>query len=294
MSHDPARARRGLAIYFGVLVPLSAAIEWQVLTNGTPIDQQIGLIALLMWVPTLASLVARVVLSEGVRDVSFRWPRAAHWHVTAIMWLFPVVVGLVAYGAAWLSGLVAMAPLEGSARDFASAPALLVALRVALNVSVGTATAILVTAGEEIGWRGYMLTRLFEAGVQRPVFVSGVIWSAWHLPMVLSGQYASSANPVLSAALFLIGVAAVTYLFSWSRLESGSVWPAIIGHASWNAVIQNAFDRSTAGPTIWVGEAGVLVVAVNVLVVLLIVRKPWQVRLTPRDEPIATLRAPHI
>lgn len=145
------------------------------------------------------------------------------------------------------------------------------------------------TAGEEIGWRGYMLLRLFDAGVPRPVLVSGVIWAAWHLPMVLSGQYASGANPIAAAALFLIGVVSTSYLFAWSRLETGSVWPAIIGHASWNAVIQNAFDRSTAGPSLWVGESGVLVVAANVLVVLLLVRGPWQIRRTPREEPRRTL-----
>lgn len=34
---------------------------------------------------------------------------------------------------------------------------------------------------------------------------------------------------------------------------------------AWNAIIQGAFDRSTAGPSVWVGESGVLTAGVLVL-----------------------------
>ena len=45
------------------------------------------------------------------------------------------------------------------------------------------------------------------------------------------------------------------------RLTSGSVWPAIVGHAAWNAAIQGVFDRSTTMQigVHWVGEDGILV-----------------------------------
>lgn len=47
------------------------------------------------------------------------------------------------------------------------------------------------TAGEEIGWRGYMLTRLVDSGIKAPILISGLIWGLWHAPLILSGQYAS-------------------------------------------------------------------------------------------------------
>ena len=56
--------------------------------------------------------------------------------------------------------------------------------------------------GEEIGWRGYMLTRLVDAKIPRPILVSGLIWWGWHAPLILSGQYASGPYPALSALLF--------------------------------------------------------------------------------------------
>ena len=56
---------------------------------------------------------------------------------------------------------------------------------------------------EEVGLRGYMLTRLFAARVPQPLFVSGVIWSLWHFPLILSGVYA--AGP-LTATRRVFGV----------------------------------------------------------------------------------------
>ena len=59
------------------------------------------------------------------------------------------------------------------------------------------------------------------------------------------------------------------YLLGWLRLASGSVWPAAVGHAVWNAVVQGVFDKSTAGGQswLWVGEQGLLLVAANAALV---------------------------
>ena len=42
-------------------------------------------------------------------------------------------------------------------------------------------------AGEEIGWHGYMLTRLVDAGMAKPILTSGLIWGLWHVPLILGG-----------------------------------------------------------------------------------------------------------
>ena len=118
-----------------------------------------------------------------------------------------------------------------------------------------------VAAGEEIGWRGYMLTRLIDAGVPRPVLVSGVIWGLWHVPLILGGVYLAGPPPMVSALLWMVVAVSMSFVFARLRLETGSVWPAITLHAAWNSIIQAAFDPATAGPnaTLWVGESGILV-----------------------------------
>ena len=58
------RARRGLAIYFAVLVPLTAFFE-ALIIKGRP-----SFVWMLMWTPTAASVVARLLNREGFADLT--------------------------------------------------------------------------------------------------------------------------------------------------------------------------------------------------------------------------------
>ena len=87
-----------------------------------------------------------------------------------------------------------------------------------LFLTVGGVLSCQSAAGEEIGWRGYMLTRLVDAGVSAPIFLSGLIWALWHTPLILSGQYASGPNPLASAGVFVVTVIGIGYIFAWLRL----------------------------------------------------------------------------
>jgi len=130
-----------------------------------------------------------------------------------------------------------------------------------LATTLWTALSSLLAAGEEIGWRGYMLTRLIDAGVvPRPVLASGLIWGLWHVPLVLAGIYAAGPSPALSAVLIMVSITSFGYVIARLRLETGSIWPAIILHSSWNSIIQGPFDGATTGTgaTLWVGESGLL------------------------------------
>jgi membrane protease YdiL (CAAX protease family) len=125
-----------------------------------------------------------------------------------------------------------------------------------------------------------MLTRLIDAGVPKPILASGIIWGAWHTPLILSGQYASGSHPYVSAALFMVNIAAFAYLAAYARLSSGSVWPAVLLHAAWNAIIQGPFDRNTVDTPMSVGESGYLTTVVTIAVVV------WMTR----GKPGATVR----
>jgi hypothetical protein len=99
------RARRGLAIYFALLVPLSAV--FQVLISSTGNSSWFWA---LMWTPAVASVVARLVLREGFADVSFRLGGRRGWKAIGLALIFPIVIGLIAYGIAWVTGLVRFSP----------------------------------------------------------------------------------------------------------------------------------------------------------------------------------------
>jgi uncharacterized protein len=53
--------------------------------------------------------------------------------------------------------------------------------------------------------------------------------------------------PVVGALVFGVTVLGVGSVASWSRLATGSVWPSVLMHATWNSVIQGGFDALTVG-----------------------------------------------
>lgn len=272
---EKKKARRGLVIYFTVLIIGTAILEGLLLRAGDSIRNHLGLVLPLMWMPAFASFVARLVLKEGIRDVSFRFGGKMGLKILAIGWLFPVAVGMLAYGLAWSLGLADFSkPLVPGFSGINSAILAFIVLLL-IRATIGTAIVTIAAAGEEIGWRGYMLTRMIKAGVPRPLLTSGIIWGLWHVPLILGGVYVTDANPVTTAIIFLITITAFGYFLGALRLASGSVWPAIIGHSAWNAIIQGAFDFSSAGSQskLWIGESGLLVAAATILVVWLFVKK---------------------
>src|SRR5215216_3726737 len=304
-SADTQRqARRGLTIYLAVVVVLSALFEGIIFSTG-----DLGSLWLLplMWTPAAASVVARLVLREGFADVSFRFGGRRTLKMILLAVVFPIIIGLVAYGIAWATGLAQFDPPPPSGWLYASfvgdtaSPVTIFVVMLAVAATIGTIlTALFYTAGEEIGWRGYMLTRLIDAGVPRPVLASGLIWGLWHIPLILAGVYVASSSPIVSAVILMVTVTSFAFVFARMRLEMGNIWPAIVLHGAWNSIIQGAFDPATtssgAGATLWVGEAGILTAIALVVAAVIFSRGHWTIRRVPEVQQgeVAASPAPHM
>jgi uncharacterized protein len=200
------RARRGLAIYLGVVIALSALFDVLIIAYSP------SWISALMFAPAAASVVARLVFREGFADVSFRFGGRRTWKMILLALAFPIIVGLLAYGVAWASGLARFdrqseaGPFAGFTGEITSSPAMVFVITLILTTFVLVFPSAFFAAGEEIGWRGYMLTRLIDAGVPRPILVSGLIWGLWHIPIILGGMYVAGTNPYVSAVIFMVSV----------------------------------------------------------------------------------------
>ena len=59
----------------------------------------------LMYMPAMASIVARLTLRDGFGYVSFRFGGSEGMRATSLAWAYPVAVGFLAYGIAWTTGL---------------------------------------------------------------------------------------------------------------------------------------------------------------------------------------------
>ena len=272
------QARRGLAIYFAVLVPLSAVFETLMIVG------HLSWLWALMWTPAAASVMARLILREGFADVSFRVGGSRGWKAIVLALIFPIVIGLISYGIAWRTGLVGFNPkpmaLVARFIGNTASPIGVFMTNIAAATTVVTIFSVRTAAGEEIGWRGYMLTRLIDAGLPQPVLLSGLIWGLWHVPLILGGVYLAGTPPFLSALLWMVTATAFSFVFARLRLVTGSVWPAIILHAAWNSVIQVAFDPAStgAGASLWIGESGILVALAMIVAAVIFSWGKWRNR----------------
>jgi uncharacterized protein len=250
MTNSPRAARRGLLIYLATVVTLSTPIEIGIIATDAFARTGSAVLWLtpLMLVPTLSSIVARVAQREGFADLRFRRGRNVGRAVALAVGL-PFVVGTVAYGVAWLSGLVGVQLLP------LGPWALVFGLMLALNLVLST--------GEELGWRGYMLPRMVQAGVPAPVLVSSLVWGLWHVPLFLwGGLVQNGPAPLVVTALLLGTTTALGYVLGRLRLDTGNVWPAVALHIVWNTVIQVGFDVVSTGDekALWIGETGIFTV----------------------------------
>ena len=120
--------------------------------------------------PAVAATITRLALGEGFTDVAFRWGGERTVRAIGIGVMTPLLVGSLAYGVAYGLGLARFAPPMVLAP--ALGPVANFALLIVLNGALGTLVLLPGSAGEEIGWRGYLLPRLIEADVRQPIVLS--------------------------------------------------------------------------------------------------------------------------
>jgi membrane protease YdiL (CAAX protease family) len=116
--------------------------------------------------------------------------------------------------------------------------------------------------GEEMGWRGWLLPKLMPLGTIRALTISGAIWALWHAPLNLLGYNYGSTPGWLGLLCMTAMCIVVGAVLAWLRLRSGSVWPAALGHAAFNAAGVFVFifgasnqqlDMTQATPLGWTG-----------------------------------------
>ncbi|MEL7208635.1 MAG: CPBP family intramembrane glutamic endopeptidase [Actinomycetota bacterium] len=137
---------------------------------------------------------------------------------------------------------------------------------------------------EEFGWRGYLTPRLEAAGVGRLAnhVLVGVVWGVWHLPYLAEAWDYSTESLWTLAPRVVLGTTVIAVVYGEIRLRTGTVWPAVVMHASSNAVAgalintDNVLLQNEAAPWLFApGVDGVVVIAISaVLAAVLMVRRP--------------------
>jgi len=200
----------------------------------------------LMWCPALSGIITSLVYEKSLSGLGLKLGKL-RWSVLA--YFLPIVYAGVAYCVIWLSGYGGINP------DYKFNFFKLIVFGTMFNVAFA--------AGEEIGWRGFLVPQLYKlTSYTKTCFITGIIWAVWHFPLLISGIYLARMPLGLQLILLVITVTAMTFPISWLRLKSYSVWPAILLHSSHNLYIQRFFDplTTTTGSLTkyMVGESGIV------------------------------------
>jgi CAAX protease family protein len=212
-------------------------------------------VAALMWCPGVAAVLCCVMLRRSLRTLGWRWPGMKN---LGIAYMLPVFYAGVAYGGVWLARLGGLnsALLRAAEQPFPRLPAwAAVAIYVGITATAGVLLNTAFALGEEIGWRGFLVPELAKAmSYTRVSVISGLIWGLWHAPVLLFADYNAGTNRVYALACFMLMTNAASFLFTWLRLKSGSLWPAALLHGAHNAFVQGVFDQfmRDTGHTRWI------------------------------------------
>ncbi|HVS01021.1 MAG TPA: CPBP family intramembrane glutamic endopeptidase, partial [Thermoanaerobaculia bacterium] len=194
----------------------------------------------LMWCPGVAAIVTRLVFQRNLRGTGWGWG-ATRWQVMS--YLIPPALCLVVYGFVWLTGIGGISPggpAEALGRELPLSAVL------ALQMTAGFLQGAVFALGEEIGWRGLLVPELAKIqGFTRTALLSGAAWAAYHYPLILFSDYNSGAPKWYALLCFTWMAVAASFGFAWMRLRSGSVWTAVILHASHNLFVQAICDPLT-------------------------------------------------
>ncbi|MDD1719653.1 MAG: CPBP family intramembrane metalloprotease [Methanoregulaceae archaeon] len=213
-----------------------------------------------MWCPAAAAVITRLAYQRDLKGFGFA-PGPARWLLASI--LIPVGVGLVMFGTAWISGV---APFNEEHAAIVLSLAFIPALLYSIAFNLFAA------AGEEIGWRGFLVPELAKRmNFTGLALLSSAIWAVWHFPLILFGTYHGTGPVWYSLAVFVPSVMGAGVVLAWLRLASGSVWTAILFHGFWNYFIQQfypALTITTPAGDAMLGEFGWFVTLAYVVLAL--------------------------
>ncbi len=256
---------KSLVIYFVILVILCAGFVVGARMMG---EQGMYLAQGYMMTPALAAIVTRLFFYEKkFKDANLRFGRLADF---GKFWLISLGITALSYVFFTLFGAIRLdfsgqEFLRRLAEQFAAAgqdiqaslppgftPQMMLWLFFAGGLTVFNILPGLITGfGEEFGHRGFMFPALYRIRPWVGILVGGLIWYAWHWPvMLIVPQTAASSMGETILNFLILGIGSVcTFIYlAYVYVKTRSVWIAAFAHIVMNnsaaafsyfAVVQN-------------------------------------------------------
>ncbi|HYM07403.1 MAG TPA: type II CAAX endopeptidase family protein [Terriglobales bacterium] len=254
-TRDPHTSRQ-IVTYVLLVFAFSLVFYW-LMIRAHSVGAGDGLYVLgIMWCPGLAAIATLKLNGRQLSELGWGWGKTKY---QVLAWFIPLLYTFISYSIVWSAGLGGVPDPEFvgriASRMGPNMPAwLALLLYVALAGTFELARSMSSALGEEIGWRGFMVPELAKvSSFTVTSLLSGLVWAVWHYPGLLFTDYNGGTPAWYGMSCFTVMVVAISFVFAWMRLKSGSLWTGVILHASHNLYIQEIFTPLTrnTGKTNW-------------------------------------------
>ena len=245
---------------------------------------QVAIISSLLLIPSLLGLILLVVLrllKGGKEAFASTGLAGGKWQVWLVFGLGLILFYGLQTGLNYVFKLGTLVDLKTTFPQLVvtglPAPALTLLMAFQFMI-LGPFLGLIVTFGEEYGWRGYLQSELTRLGRIRGTFLVGVIWGIWHWPVIWMG-YNYPEQPVLGSIAMVVFCILLAYFLAYAVFKSKGIWSATYLHALNNQAL-SFYALTLVMPTSMLYSFGIGVpsMAIGAIIVLLILRDPvWKV-----------------
>lgn len=250
MKPSPPQRLKPILLYVVIAFALSAIFYTLIISSGH-LGGGFGLyVTGLMWCPGTAAIITTLILKRPLSALGWRWGRIKY---NLQSYFIPFLYALIAYLVIWVMNWGGFYNKEfvsqvAAALGMKTAPDwVLICVYLFLGGTIGMVRSSATALGEEIGWRGFLVPELYKRlDYTKTSLLTGIIWSVWHYPILLFADYNSGTPAWYGLSCFTVMVISISFVFTWYRLKSGSLWTGVLLHASHNLFIQSFFTPLTS------------------------------------------------
>ena len=275
-------AGRGRWFYYYFLFLTVVYILGTVGVLLAPSQQFIAVMASIPLLLALAGLLILIVLRfvagrEAMAQVGLSWGSFRYYLLFGLGFVVYYILQAALNASFGLGGAKLTPPPALPGLNLS--PNLFLILAGVQSVLLAPILAVVIAFGEEYGWRGYLQNELFKLGRVRGVLLLGLIWGAWHWPLILMG-YNYPGYPLLGLLLMALYTIGLAIVLGYAVLKTGSVLLSAYLHALNNQVlafiIAMGYKPFDAAFSFDIGIYGIVTLAI---VALFILRDPiWRER----------------
>ena len=211
-------------------------------------------VAGMMFIPTFGVLLS----GNKLKGMGWKPQIRKNRNTILIAWFAPVVLTVIGAGLYFLifpghfdltgeyiaasGGAEALSQMQAQGISYS----LFALIGVICSMTYAPLINMFLALGEEIGWRGYLYPQL-KAGFGRNKgwILGGIIWGAWHWPLIwlIGYEYGTATGnpagyfgfPFVGMLIFCIITAGWGILHDWLYERSGSIWIPSLFHGAINA-----------------------------------------------------------